>query len=231
MGFYSKELKYRRLTDKWVILTEDLTFNFTLGLVLRGCDKELRELLSITGFSDADMIRVVAPKGFITDLASVPPALRWLFRPDGPWADAAVTHDMIYQALKGKLTGVDISLPIVALNANHTQLLADRIFLAGMKAVGVDPISRRLLYSAVRAFGSSSYGGKPMLEDYGIENLMRGSPRSDCYMVFRTDTEVGVLDAIQNLHTDDFPFHAVKYPNLKRAFVYDTIPFTNVLTE
>ena len=39
---------------------------------------------------------IVVPRGFVTDLASIPrPFWSWL-PPDGPWAKAAVIHDFLY---------------------------------------------------------------------------------------------------------------------------------------
>lgn len=39
---------------------------------------------------------VRAPKGFVTDLASVPRGLWWVFPPFGRWTEAAIVHDWLY---------------------------------------------------------------------------------------------------------------------------------------
>lgn len=39
--------------------------------------------------------KITVPVGFVTDLASVPWPLSIFFKPDGPWAKAAVIHDFL----------------------------------------------------------------------------------------------------------------------------------------
>lgn len=93
---------------------------------------------------------VFVPKGFITDGASVPRMLWWLFPPVGDrYSKAAVLHDFMYS----------------------TQMFgrsrADKIFLEAMEALGVSWWKRRTLYSAVRVFGHAAWVGK------STEEMMR----------------------------------------------------------
>lgn len=85
-------------------------------------------------------LAVVVPTGFITDLASIPPLLRRLMKPDGKYAKAAVIHDWMY--VRGGLP----------------RQTADRIFLEAMGVLNVPGWQRSLIYTAVRLFGSRSYG-------------------------------------------------------------------------
>lgn len=85
-----------------------------------------------------DVIRIQA--GYITDLASVPRILWALFPPHGRYAKAAIIHDWLYD------------------NALRTKKDADRIFLDGMRVLGVPRWRRMIMYSAVRLFGRGKYG-------------------------------------------------------------------------
>lgn len=95
------------------------------------------------------LIRV--PKSFITDGASVPKSLQWLYNPYGKYINAAVIHDYLYSAYNN--TGI-----------NRT--LADKIFNFIMKKTGVSTNIRRKFYAAVRAFGETSWKAKLKNEGY-----------------------------------------------------------------
>ncbi|MBC6572515.1 DUF1353 domain-containing protein [Escherichia coli] len=89
------------------------------------------------GDDKSDVIEV--PAGFITDLASVPRIFWVLLPPDGRYAKAAIIHDYLYD------------------NALRTKKEADRIFLEGMKVLGVPKWKRLVMYCAVRLFGRGTY--------------------------------------------------------------------------
>ena len=95
------------------------------------------------------LIRV--PKSFITDGASVPHCLQWLYNPYGKYINAAVVHDYLYSTYNS--TGI-----------NRT--LADKIFRYIMKETGIDSRTRRKFYMAVRAFGETSWKTKLQNEGY-----------------------------------------------------------------
>lgn len=79
--------------------------------------------------------RYIVPRGFITDLASIPAALRWLIDPDGPSRQAAVLHDFLYCA------------------HYMTRAEADALFLEALEACGVDWATRHAMYIGVRVGG------------------------------------------------------------------------------
>ena len=86
---------------------------------------------------------VIAPKGFVTDFASVPrvPIAYMLF---GDRAHReAVVHDYLYQ--------------------RHTvkKSIADKVFLEAMKARGKKPLIRWAMYAGVVLGGRSSYKSGP----------------------------------------------------------------------
>ena len=90
-------------------------------------------------------------RGFITDGASVPKSLQWLYNPFGRYIKGAVVHDYLYSTYNN--TGI-----------NRT--LADKIFLHIMKETGVDNRTARRFYTAVRCFGETSWKPKLLNEGY-----------------------------------------------------------------
>ena len=95
------------------------------------------------------LIRV--PKYFITDGASVPKSLQWLYNPYGKYINAAVIHDYLYSVYNN--TGI-----------NRT--LADKIFDFIMKETGVNAKTRRKFYVAVKYFGKIFWQDKLKNEGY-----------------------------------------------------------------
>lgn len=92
-------------------------------------------------------------RGFITDGASVPKSLQWLYNPYGKYIKAAVVHDYLYSVYNN--TGI-----------NRT--LADKIFKHIMKETGVDDRTVRRFYAAVKYFGETSW--KPKLKNEGYKD-------------------------------------------------------------
>ena len=95
------------------------------------------------------MLVVDVPKGFLTDLASVPWVLRWLFPPDGVWAKAAVVHDWGYAC-------GDLSLPDGS-KIKPSKFWWDVIFLEAMSVLKVPRLTRWTFFVAVRAFGGRGW--------------------------------------------------------------------------
>ena len=92
-------------------------------------------------------------KGFVTDGASVPHSLQWLYNPYGKYINAAVIHDYLYSCYNN--TGI-----------NRT--LAEKIFNFIMKETGVDNRTRRKFYMSVKCFGETSW--KPKLQNEGYKD-------------------------------------------------------------
>lgn len=90
-------------------------------------------------------------RGFITDGASVPKSLQWLYNPYGKYINAAVIHDYLYSCYNN--TGIN-------------RILADKIFQYIMKETGVDNRTIRKFYAAVKYFGSTSWKAKLQNEGY-----------------------------------------------------------------
>jgi hypothetical protein len=93
------------------------------------------QLLESFVFKTSDGDIVGAPRGFVSDLASVPRLLWFLFPPSGNYAPAAIIHDWLYAA------------------QTVSRARADWIFLDAMRAEGVNWFARWALYFGVRAGG------------------------------------------------------------------------------
>lgn len=93
---------------------------------------------------------ITVPKGFVTDLASVPRAFWSIFPPFGKYTVAAVVHDFLYSEYN---------------NTNINRTLADEIFIFIMKENGVSFVKRQLMFRAVRTFGSMAWKKKTVVEE------------------------------------------------------------------
>lgn len=89
---------------------------------------------------------IVVPDGFITDFASVPRGLWNLFPPTGEYGHAAVIHDFLYR------------------NTSKPREECDKIFLEAMEELGVNWLTRHIVYRAVRTFGDFARTPQPSPE-------------------------------------------------------------------
>jgi hypothetical protein len=105
--------------------------------------------------SDAEHT-ITVPRGFVTDLASIP---RWgwiLLPPDGPWVKGAVIHDFLY-ATRG--TGTWKSHPSGNTRTEpYTRAEVDWILRDALENRGVDAIRRNIIWAAVRIGGAGGWG-------------------------------------------------------------------------
>lgn len=85
---------------------------------------------------------VIVPKGFQTDLASIPQALRWFVsNDDRRIIRPAIVHDWIY-CNRGQVA-----------NRRYTRKDADKLFYRTLRAEGVSKGKAKLMYYAVRLGG------------------------------------------------------------------------------
>lgn len=80
--------------------------------------------------------------GFLTDFASVPRIFWPLLPPNGRYGKAAVVHDFLYRTA-----------------GQATKSQADHVFLEAMKALGVNLLTRYIMFYGVRLFGHHAYKG------------------------------------------------------------------------
>ena len=104
-------------------------------LHLQFIDGRRWRLLNSFGYVAKDNRHVLVPRGFITDLASIPRVFWRVIPPTGPYGPATVIHDFLYS------------------NQPCSRKTADRLFLEGMKVLKVAWWKRRVMYRAVRVFG------------------------------------------------------------------------------
>ncbi|UWU80712.1 DUF1353 domain-containing protein [Bradyrhizobium huanghuaihaiense] len=104
------------------------------------------------------LFSVVAPTGFVTDLASIPPAFFSLLRPDGTYAYAAILHDHMYW------------------RQEHSREIADDTLLAAMKDTGVDPATAWTIHLAVRAAGGRAWDENKRLKAQGEKRVLSKYP-------------------------------------------------------
>lgn len=99
---------------------------------------------------------ITVPKGFVTDLASIP---RWgwiVLPPDGPWVKGAVIHDFLY-ATRG--AGTWKTHPSGNTRTGpYTRREADWILRDALGNRGVGVLRRNLIWAAVRIGGGGGWG-------------------------------------------------------------------------
>lgn len=106
----------------------------------RGGDQVLHEDL----IWESGGLRYVVPTGFVTNYASVPKCLRWIFSVRGMYNRATILHDYMYT----KASSV------------NDRFLADAIFRVTMKELGVPLLRRVAMYYGVRIGGWTSWKTK-----------------------------------------------------------------------
>lgn len=87
---------------------------------------------------------ITVPKGFETDLASIPRPFWAIYPPMGKYTEAAVVHDYLYRY--GNST--------ILYGKRATRASADRLFRDLMKSEGVGFFTRNLFYYAIRVGGA-----------------------------------------------------------------------------
>ena len=141
----------------WKLL-EDLKFyseNITeeQAKMLRECEVEVRNSTKTNQYI------VTVPKGYITDMASVPRAC-WAFIAPFDVARAAVVHDILYEKINTQYKAVHESAaaeegPATKKERETYREIADHVFLEGMNASEppVPSWKKYAAYWAVRVFG------------------------------------------------------------------------------
>ena len=79
-------------------------------------------------------------KGFITDFASTPKWIHWLFPPQGKYSKASIVHDFMYSVNW------------------YTRKEADETFKDIMRHDGTSKATSYIFYLSVRLFGGKHYG-------------------------------------------------------------------------
>lgn len=101
---------------------------------------------------------VRVPDGFVTDLASIPPALFPVLRADGDYAHAAIVHDYLYWTQR------------------TSREYADDVFRIAMRDLEVQSAVIRSIHFAVRTFGQSSWDENVKLKRGGERRFLKAYP-------------------------------------------------------
>ena len=135
----------------YVVLLDDKTHGAQRG------GRSLWGLSEALSYSPSDGSGVItAPKGFVTDLASIPRLFWALLPPDGPWVKAAVVHDFLYYT---QGTGIWKGHPrSITKQGDYTRAQADWVLRDAMEDRGVDGVRRNIIYEAVRLGGGGGWG-------------------------------------------------------------------------
>ncbi len=137
MSSFTTRLEVSPMPDgrKWKLIR---TFVYEVGS--KGSDKKFR-----------------IPAGFVTDFASSPPPIWWLFPPWGTYGKAAILHDYLYQnhryLVQAQALREDRAAGRVLNPKPVTREYADNVFREAMIVLGVAPWRVALMYRGVRMFG------------------------------------------------------------------------------
>jgi hypothetical protein len=111
-----------------------------------------RELAYTTVAGDV----ITVPKGFVTDLASIPRLVSGVMPPDGPWTEAAVIHDALYFCRGG--ANLWYGRKIISRATPYSRAESDDILREAMADIGVGVVQRNIIWSGVRIGGSRAFG-------------------------------------------------------------------------
>jgi hypothetical protein len=104
------------------------------------------------------MAEVMVPKGFVTDLASIPALFYSWLRPDGNYAYAAIIHDYLYW------------------EQSRPKEQADEILKSAMEDLQVDHSKIVAIYSAVSLGGGQAWDQNKRLKAEGEKRILRKYP-------------------------------------------------------
>lgn len=96
-------------------------------------------LKDFTFYSNVMGEAITTPKGFVTDLASIPRPLRWVFTGHGASREPATVHDKLYR------------------DFHQPRKEADEVFREALKVAGMNWAGRQAMYAGVRSGGWLHY--------------------------------------------------------------------------
>lgn len=102
---------------------------------------------------------VTVPKGFVTDLASIPRIFFTALRPDGEYAYAAVIHDYLYWT------------------QTRSRDEADAILKIAMEDFKVGTVKAGAIYTAVRVGGKVAWNGNAEQKAQGEKRILAKFPQ------------------------------------------------------
>ena len=143
--------KFHNLLDAKFNPPRNWTLDTPLKFDSNTLSDEGRNLLKYCGVRVTNKNVVSVPKGYITDLASVP-RFCWAFIAPFDVARAAVVHDILYEKINTAYKGEKI---LTKHDRERYRKVADDVFKEGMESA-VPPVPKWKIwaaYNAVRVFG------------------------------------------------------------------------------
>lgn len=143
---------------------------------------------------DQQKVEIEVHANFITDFASIPRWLWWLYNPTGPYGKAAVIHDYIYR-------NVFLLRPD---GEQYTKEEADLIFKEAMKILPVSNFTISAMYLAVDFGGTSTFEGYRAIRYANITPGNFVMRRDDVY-----EEQTGVKLTVKDVVGDQLSFMEV----------------------
>lgn len=123
---------------------------------------ELKGNLVVDFVCNGTLYRLVIPKGFVTDFASIPWWARWRYDPTDPrWRAQSVIHDYLYT-----MNGSIICLKFVPrtgwrdVTLTLSRQACDVFYRDAIKANGTDSVDAYIQYYAIRVGGGGRWKTK-----------------------------------------------------------------------
>jgi len=105
---------------------------------------------------------VTVPKGFVTDLATIPPYFWWALPPIGRYGHAAILHDWLYWE-QDKIS---------------SRAAADKVFEVAMAELNVAPALRKAMWAAVRVCGGEYWDQDAAEKLHGGKRVLKRMPET-----------------------------------------------------
>lgn len=122
----------------------------------------------------SERVAVLVPPRYVTDFASIPSWAHGVIHPFGRHAEAAVVHDWLYA--------------VGPAGDKTARLRADRTFSTALKLLGVGPLKRFVMFSAVRLGGGGAFGEAGEFNFRRLSDLKPMDPKPDPTPYKRTVT-------------------------------------------
>lgn len=126
---------------------------------------------------DQDLPQVKVPKGFVTDLASIPRMFWSLLRPDGEYTYPAIIHDYLYWT------------------QNISKEKSDLIFRLAMEDFNINSATSLIIYNAVSSGGSSAWKNNTDQRARGERRFLKRFPEDPRVTWAEWKKEIDVFDA------------------------------------
>ena len=105
-----------------------------------------------------ELLSVKVPRGFVTDLASIPRAFWSIIPKTGRYAYPAIVHDYLYWEQR------------------TTRSIADDVFREAMKELDVSPVAREGMWATLRLAGGSAWEANATAKASGEKRILKKFP-------------------------------------------------------